>query len=847
MHKRGEPAYRMSALAIAVGTLLGVGGAVEAQESLDEIIVTAERRETSLQETPISVATFSAETMELKGLETLEDVANFTPNLDIKGSRGNGNISPTYQIRGLSGGGGATGERATAMYIDGIFMPRTTGPYMNVLDIERIEVLRGPQGTLFGRNSTGGAIRVFTKQPGPEQEAYIRLTGGDFSRADVSGMVNVPFSDSVFFRVQGGRLSQDGYVRRGTQELGGSEDTIGRIQLAIEPSDDLRFTIGLSSVDSESDGNPQDLATFDMAPDLNYEGNHADWISDFLQAAGQPRLTINDPRVVRDDFTLPDWCFLDDADPDWDPLCEQRNESNYRQLDFNATWQINDAWQFTSITGLSEFESRGIADWIMLSSQAIPSNVDSDVTYQEFQLNASLADGKLDLVTGLSYFQEDSASAGASWARQGTSVFFSQNPAGNGVAVGQGPNGLWETGDSALVQDSESYGLFANLTWSITDRLALTPGVRWASDEKRVVDTAFRSNGFTPAPGTESTTIRTQQDWDETDWRLTVDYRITDDIMVYGTSSKAFRAGAYNYTIPSWAPAPGPGGAGPNNTSDLLTAGLAAVPPFVPPESVQNDEIGFRTEWLDRRLRLNFTFFDMNYSDRQAAVAQTVPITQNPVGFIIVIQNSGDVALDGIELEGQFAASENFILDFSAGSLDSKLDNVCANNGDFLFPGPVEESYSVGGRWFKDMSSGAALTVSLNYGWTGKQQTHPGGVLDPVANGCAASTTWFYDSRYELPDYGLWNARVRYEPSNANWSLSVFANNLTDEVYANYASRFGGGFWDFTALAIPPLNPTTLAIATPQRSALGLTRGRPREVGVTFQYNFGERGAGSSR
>jgi len=807
-------------------------------QGLDEIIVTAERRETSLQETPISIAAFSAETMELKGIETLEDVAIYTPNLDIKGSRGNGNISPTYQIRGLSGGGGAGGERATAMYIDGIFMPRTTGPYMSVLDIDRIEVLRGPQGTLFGRNSTGGAIRVFTTQPGPDREGSIKLTAGDYGRADLSGMVNLPITDTMFFRVQGGSLSQDGYVHRGTQDLGGSEDTNGRLQLAIEPSDDLRFTLALNSVNSESDGNPQDLQTFDMAPNLNYEGNHADWVSDFLVAAGQPRLTVNDPRVVLDDFTLPDWCFIDDANPDWDPACEQTNSSDYQQVDFHVTWNISDVWSFTSTTGLSEFESNGIADWIMLSSQAIPSNVESEVTYQEFQRNAAFADGRLDLVTGLSYFQEDSKSYGASWARQGTSVFATQNPAGNGVAVGQGPTGLWETGDNAFQQDAESYGLFANLTWNITERLGLTPGVRWGYDKKAVVDTANRSNGFTPAPGTESTTIKTHEDWEDVDWRLTVDYDITDDLMVYATASKAFRSGAYSYTIPSWAAAPGPGGVGPNNTSDLLTAALAATPPFVPPESVQNNEIGFRTEWLDSKLRLNLTFFDMNYSDRQAAVAQAVPISQSPTGFIIVTTNSGDVALDGIELEGQFAATDNFIVDFTAGSVNSELDNVCANNGDFLFPGPVEESYSLGGRWLKDLSSGSNLTFSLSYAWTGKTQTHPGGVADPVTNGCAASTTWFYDSRYELPDYGLLNARVRYTSSDQKWALTFFGNNVTDEVYANYASRFGGGFWDSTNIGIQP------AISTPQRSALGMTRGRPSEYGVTFEYNFGGGSAG---
>ncbi len=822
--------HRQVAAAVAA-ILAGVSGASFAQ-SLDEIVVTAERRETSLQQTPISIAAFSAETMEVKGLETLEDVAAFTPNLDIKGGRTGGNISPTYQIRGLTGGGGAGGERSSAMYIDGVFMPRTTGPFLNVLDVERIEVLRGPQGTLFGRNSTGGAIRVFTKQPGPDQEAYVKLTAGNFSRADLSAMINVPISDKVFFRAQGGSLSQDGYVTRGTQELGGTEDVIGRLQLALQPNDDLRITFGLSSTDSESDGTPSDLATFDMSPDLNFQGNNADWISDFLQAAGQPRLEINDPRVVNDDFTLPDWCFIDDADPDWDAACEQSNDSNYSQFDVNVQWQLNDVWSLTSITGISDFESAGISDSIGLGSQAAPTNVESDVVYQEVQLNASFADGRLELVTGVSYFQEDSKSFGSSLQRQGTSVFATQAANGNTSAVGLGPNGTFRTGDNVFEQDAQSYGLFTNLTWNITDRLGLTPGVRWGFDEKQVTDTAFASNGFTPAPGTPSTTITTSKDWDDVDWRLTIDYEITDDIMVYATSSKAYRSGSYSYTIPSWT-------AANNATSENLTAGLIPNPPFVSPESVQNAELGFRTEWMDGRLRINLTYFDMDYTDRQAAVAMTVPITQAATGFIIVTQNSGDVALDGLELEGQFAATDNLMFDFSAGKLNSELANVCANNGDFLFPGPADDSYSVGARWTKPLRAGSDLLFSLNYGWTGKQQTHPGGVADPVAHGCAVSTTYFYDSRYELPGYGLLNGRVRYTSGDGKWALTLFGNNLTDEVYGNYASRFGGGFWDATVLAIPPLNTATLAIATPQRSALGVTRGRPREYGITFQFNFG--------
>jgi iron complex outermembrane receptor protein len=322
--------------------------------------------------------------MELKGMETIEDIAEFTPNLDLKGSRFSGNTEPIWQVRGLSGGGGVTGQRATGFYIDGIYMPRTSGPFLNVLDVERIEILRGPQGTLFGRNSTGGAIRVFSKKPGPDQEAYVKATLGNFDRQDLSAMVNVPISDVVQFRVQAASLSEDGYIHRGTQMLGSEDNTIGRLQLAVLPSDTVTVNFNLSYNKAESDGGAQDVVLWDMLPDQNYQGNYADWVSDFLQAAGQPRLDVyNDPRVILDDYTMPDWCFIDDANPDWDPLCEQYNNSEFTQFDATVEWDINDRLTLTSITGISHFESEGITDSQLLGFSWAPTGTDSDVLYQE--------------------------------------------------------------------------------------------------------------------------------------------------------------------------------------------------------------------------------------------------------------------------------------------------------------------------------------------------------------------------------------------------------------------------------------------------------------------------------
>jgi len=805
--------------------LAGVASQGFAQE-LEEIIVTAQRRETTLQRTPISIVAFTAETMALKGIETFEDVAVFTPNLDIKGSRGNGNLTPTWQIRGLSGGGGSTGERAVGMYIDGIYMPRTTGPFLSVLDIERIEVLRGPQGTLFGRNSTGGAIRVFTKRPGPEQEGYIKLGVGDYDRAEVTGMFNVPLSDTVFLRGQASSMEQDGYVRRGSQELGSTDDTMVRLQLAVEPNDDLRFSFSLSSWESESEGNPQDLATFDMRPDLNFEGGQADWVSDFLEASGQPRIDpADDPRIVLDSYTMNDWCFIDDIDPDWDAACEQWNKGELDQFDATIEWQISDNVSLTSTTGVSDFKSSGVADWVMLGQELRPNQVESDVVYQELQLNTTLADGKIELVTGLSYFQEDSVGGAQGLERRGLSSFPADpGTPPNGSFVGTGPNGTRTLTDSTTWQDSESYGLFANLTWNVTDRLAITPGVRFSDDEKSVVLTRRNSDNWTAATGT-SVTMNAATDDSETDYRFTIDYSVGDNHMVYATSSKSYRAGA-GVILPR--------GGIPSDPTALQALWDAGVSPFTLPESVENNEIGARTEWADGRVRLNFTYYDMVYGDRQAPVAVLDPTS--PVGFFITVDDSGDVDLDGIELDGQVAITDNLLFDFSAGTVDYVVHDVCANNGAFIFPGPVDESYTLGlSHSLPPMSSGGSISWALSYAWVGEQETHPGSA-GAAALGCPPPGQWFTDSRYENPDYGLLNGRVSFVSRDGAWTATLFGNNLTDEVYANYASRFGGGFWEGS--------PAPFGARAPDRSALGNTMGRPREYGVTFQYNFG--GAASS-
>jgi iron complex outermembrane receptor protein len=263
---------------------------------------------------------------------------------------------------------------------------------------------------------------------------------------------------------------------------------------------------------------------------------------------------------------------------------------------------------------------------------------------------------------------------------------------------------------------------------------------------------------------------------------------------------------------------------------------LRPPPGAVPPEQLRNNEVGFRTEWLDSRLRFNATYFDMDFTNRQGASAVGDP--NAPTGFTIQLVNQGDVALEGWELEAMLAVTDQLTLDASAGWVDYVMESPCVNNGVFLFPPPVDRSVSFGGRYEMPMENGGNLSVGLSYSRTGPQETHSGGLTAQqfAEFGCLSPSqniaTAFVDSRYRMDGYGLVNALVRYTNSDGRWSASLYGNNLTDETYGNNAQAFGRGYWGAGG---PP--PATGVNSVP-RNAIAEYRSRPREFGLTFQYNF---------
>ena len=785
----------------------------EAERNFGEVIVvTSERRATNLQDTPLSVVAITDEIAMAKGIEDLEDLAKFTPNLSITPSRGGGNNTAYFVIRGIGGGGGATGERGVGLYVDGIYMLRTSGAVLRVLDVDRIEVLRGPQGTLFGRNSTGGAIRVFSKQPTDDLEGYVRGTIGNMTRTDLVAMINVPVGDGFAIRAQGAYLEQDGYVRRGTEMLGAERDIIGRIQAKFEPSSRFRATLGLLFNDSESNGTPYVMSEFDMRPGIEgvLQGNYADWINDAFKLASQaPLAPYNDSRIVRGPYRASDLCFMDDFNPDYDAACNQFSNDEFWQADLNLVYELSDDVSITSITGYSELQHRGNTDFQVLGTENRSEHVDSEVFYQELQLNAALFGGAIDLVTGGSYFREDSSAPNFNVTRRGTSTFTPQSagPVGRQNADA----GLFRVADTFTEQVSDSFGLFASATWHVTDRLNLTGGLRQAWDSKDYRQTRFPATDFIPAPGTTSTTVQSDASFRALDYRGTIDYHLTDDIMAYATISKAYKAGSFSHTIVSWTAA-----------NQATGAAQSALITPIPNEKVLNYEAGLRMELFDGRVRINPTAFIMDYTNRQAAAQVTCGTgtlvgiapgsAQCPVGFLIQVSNQGDVRLEGVEVDGQIAITHNLVLDGSFAVTDPTLKNAPAGTVN-LFPDVPSPTFNVGATWSLFPSFGD-VTLNANYAHVGKQATHP---------------TEGTDSAFTMPSYGLVNARIRVKMNDFPVTVTVFANNLLDNVYATYAQRFGGGFWD---------SPSGTGLAAPLRSALSEVRGRPREIGLTLQFDY---------
>ncbi len=714
---------RVSALSAAIGTLFGAYCApVVAQEGaglIEEIVVTARRREENLQEVPIAISALNTEDIELRNIDNTENLNVLIPNVDIRGgSTSSGGI---FAVRGIPG---------VARYMDGVVMSGTIGGLESIVELERVEVLRGPQGTYFGKNAIGGAIQYVTQKPQDEFGARVKARFGNFNRADITANIDIPFGDAVKTKITAAQVSRDGYVDSVTvNESYGEQDTqIVRGQLQWEPADN--FT-GLFTVQvARTDQNMQASVLWDAVDQEDRPINPAN---------GRPygRNLPSEYQAIGLEFTDENHAFgLRD---EWKTAANYQGPGNILDIDSytaDLSWDINDSITFRAILNEREFERgtmfdrdgtqwHAFEDWLY--------NVQEENS-QEFQLLGS--GDRFDWVVGLFVDEVDVNNLRIFWQAYE----------------------VRERGVPPLLSRvvREDAAVFAEVSYDLTDALTLTVGAR--SSEEDFHSETFRSRVPKGDPQTpqfdifnrdirlvQGVPLIQEAKFDAVTPRVALQYQFTDTIMAYASYAEGFEGGGVNSRFDPTLP---------NNGILPYDSSLLA-----------NYEIGFRSDLADGRLRLNVTYFDGIWEDIQIGEVLTPGTTTTT--------NAGEAEISGLEVEGNLRTGGAFSLNFAFGLLDTAYTDVgkatTTLSVDAEFPYAPETSYSVGLQWDNDLSSGASILTRFDYGWIDDHETF--------------RDKRFHFSRNGGKAYGLLSGRLQYTAPGGQWSAALYGRNLTNEYY----------------------------------------------------------------
>ena len=776
-------------LLVASAALAILPQAVFAAGVTEEIIVTATKREESIQDVPIAVSAYSGEDLAARGVQDLYGLQEVSPSIAVYSSNSTSN-GGTLRIRGVGTTGNNPGlEAAVGTFIDGVYRSRAGLAFGDLVDIERVEVLRGPQGTLFGKNTVAGALNILTKKPAFENSGSIQIGAGNLSSATVQGNGNFVLVDDVLAaRVSGSWQERDGYyeVTSGNPELIGDEyDSRDRYsvkaQLLWTPNDtwDARLIADYTERDE------------DCCPAAYWRNGSATPL--VLALGGTPTL------------------FEVDGDQEIGANYEPFEDVEDRGISLEVNWNVGDI-TVTSITSFRDYEVARGQD-IDFGSADILAPQDSHETFenfsQEFQLKGTYGDN-FDWLVGFYYYTEDLESdeivafsndgplfASLLFAGDASLVsFFSGNPR-NRNAPNQGY-------DASYFSETEGYALFTHNTWHMSEKSRLTMGLRISEEEKEAgaiingapfgtaVDDPLCqfSAGVANALGVLCENSSWTNKEDEAEWTGTLSYahQFTDSFNAYVGISRGYKAGGYNLdqeAVGTIDPA----------DPDPLNATMFIDQSRFDPETSTSYELGVKSEWMEGRLTINGALFYTDFEDFQLN-------TFNGLGFTIT--NLPEAVTQGIELEGSWVVSDTIFVTAGVTYADARYGDDLPDNRSIedkrltqspLWQGSaavfVDDQLPVG-DW--------RYTANLNYSIVGEANT--GSSLTPEKI---------------RGTYGLFNGSLGVRSPDERYEIQVWGRNLTDKRVNSlvFDSVFQG-----TSRSVF-LNP-------------------PRTYGVTFRANFGQ-------
>lgn len=788
-----------------------------ASAQIEEIVVTAQKRPENIQDVPISISAYSADFLDDSGVDTLQDLSAYTPNLTL--SQSSQVANQRIIMRGVGSVGNNAIEPSVAVFIDGVYYPRPSSVVGTLSDIEIVEVLRGPQGTLFGRNASMGALNIKTMKPTTELDGQIRGSYGSYNALRLSGSASNSLSETASGRVSFHYSDRDGYGNNtytgagNTEEFGAWEDVGVRGKLNFTPTDTLDINFSVDYANVKNEGGVIEVLSDTVLP--AYTGTLSLVLNPAGAAVGGPVPETEDTydHTVNQDHR-------DTADDEqWGGVMD-------------ASWSINDH-TLRSITSYRDWKNDTFESALRLPADLLNrvTRYDNETFSQELQWLSPQGE-YLEYVGGLYYYTEDynidqqfdlgpdfcSAVRNLITVRAAQQVLAGGGSpalaAATGAGAGSGALAQCSAGtqsaaiDTTFSQELSSYALFGQLTINFNEYLRITGGLRWTDDNKTGSFSQLVPNTILLPPSATNPlaiNLRTVDsvpnlnfDDNKLTWMANVSYDINDNVMVFATASTGFKSGGFN--------------------SD---GGNTVIERVFNSENVDNYELGLKSFLFQNRMVANLTFFRTeidNFQDRQFD------------GVNFIVQNVGQLTQDGIELDLRLQPNENFLAVSGISMLGSSFDSftnatalpaviagVAAGDNPQDLTG---ERNHFSPKWqLSAMAEWRDRVGESGLGWyiRGEYQYVSSQNIGAETNRNPQSIQQAYD---------LVNARLAITGNEEQWEVAAFGKNLTDEGYCQTIFNQPIG----TTLQLVD----SASLGGMQRCVLGA----PRTYGVEAVYRF---------
>ena len=726
----------------AAGLLGGIAiSSSHASSLIEEVVVTAQKREQNLQDVSISVSAFSGDQIEALGVEDALEITQYIPNVQFRDQGAIDNIS----IRGIGLNDIAdSSEAPVGFYVDEVYKSTTGGLAAQFFDLERLEVLRGPQGTLFGRNTTGGLVHAITRKPTEEFEFEASAQAGSFDQRIIEAVVSGPLTDSIRGRLAYRMEEDDGWQKnklpgpKNDERFGSTDVWALRGHLAIDLSEDISLLLSASHMER------RDVPITFVAGDPLFD------FFGFVNPLGG----VNDP----------DAFFVD--------LVDQDDDTDITEFTATLNWELRDNLTLTSITSYTETIRDYVEDpagttsltgFGFLFNNGIGTQRELEAEQITQEIRIAQESDLANWVAGIYYFYDDKDN--------GLAHTFAE------TTLGVDPFNI----RNDYSQLTKSWAVFGQADFQLSDTVTLTTGLRYTEDEKDLDLIANFESGdptgfFTPSPLDDfsvitTTTARQNLKTESVTWRIGLDVQVLEDTLLYGNISKGFKSGGFN-----------------SNNITILPQ-FATEP--VDQEEVITYEAGWKSTFWDGSARFNGTVFFSDYKDLQGF--QSVMPQGLNLGITRLV-SLGDARIMGAELEFAVAPTDALDLLFTAGWIESELvrdDPTDLLNDEELGNTP-QFTFNATGIYTFDFGDSGSVSAQLAWSWVDDVSFTPGDdiIEDPR-------------EEVELQDsYSVVDARLTWVSPDEKYSVSVFGENVGDEEY-KINSFFVAGFGPGATFAKP--------------------------------------------